>query len=665
MPHYLILAQSKITANTLGAWLELLGEKPLTDDDSRRMVWPDAIDHTTAIHAYETLSEWIENAARAGADAIPLNRVTVLVDSVNLAELDAVSEGGGWDSLIALLVLSFPEIRWLFGVMTVVEKSGSEAGIFDEERRIIKGHSLSSLLSGPRRDPLFDPTGLRDWIRRKTNCQLAHTIKDDLRLPERNKLAASIDEEKSYARFHGYVAYRFGYRADVITTWGLMKDRFGEETESFPRENETGPSPAENSEKIRKESHGYWLLLEDMSLNFPDKENKIHLLHLARCHPESKDEKQAGRAFHCPRLDSENPDIEDSQHRILITTGQTSRRDNSALRENRVYLRNKKNRRGKVVLKLTSGLFDLWQRCGLLRKRPKSKRLGNAPGFQWPPSSLPHSQETGEELGHGAQGLLLLVIDKLVERARVLTDKIATVGDAVLGAVLATDALELTGGKNLTTAIEALSLKHRFEVLAECQFSGVEHHIGIKPRMEEIALETEAISQWFGKKAALNAQMHILNELVRLLREHNQFDEEQICMRRVRTLHTTLWMRTQPWRYMFWPFIRYVEQLLASFPRFLSIVTVWLLVLAVLFAWALPQEVVGSGGILERIVLGLESAITSFFSVGSPIYHDTGAHTTTTLPTGPMVFVSSLAIVSGFLHLGVLITHLYTLVSRR
>nr|VFJ64676.1 MAG: hypothetical protein BECKDK2373B_GA0170837_11394 [Candidatus Kentron sp. DK] len=640
MTHHLILARSDITANAMDAWLELLGEEPLTGkNDPRRIVWPtESTGGEVPIHAYESLCERIEEAARAGAEAIPLNRVAVLVDSIDLSALDVVSEGGDWDSLIAMLILTFPEIRWVFGVITGVDKDREK--LSEEEKRIVEWHSLPSLLADWRRDPLFDPTGLRDWIRKNTNCRLAHTTKDDLRLPERDKLAAAIDEEKSYARFHGYTAYRFGYRADVITTWTAMRERFGK-----------GKDEGESPEK----SHGYWLLLEDMSLNFPDRERDTHLLHLEK-----------DRATRCPKLNSIDPELEISRYRILITTGQTGHQDNSTLRENRAYLRGKKLGRGKVVLKPTSGMFDLWKQCGLLRKTPGSKRLGNAEGFQWPPA---RPRGTGEQCGHGAPGKLLLVADKLIERSQVSIDKAATVGDAVRGAVLATDALELTGGRTPTTAIEALSLKHRFEVLAECQFSGTEHHIETKPRMDEIALETEAISQWFDKsqrkKAALNGQMHILNEVVRVLREHNQFDEEQVCVRHVRELHTTLWMRKRPWRYVFFPFIRYVELLLASFPQFLIIVAVWLSVLAVLFALALPDTCGGAVGISERVVLGLESAITSFFSIGSPIYHDVGVCSPTTLPTGWVVFVSSLAIMSGFLHLGVLITHLYTLVSRR
>nr|VFJ73427.1 MAG: hypothetical protein BECKFW1821C_GA0114237_10507 [Candidatus Kentron sp. FW] len=630
MTHHLILAQSEVTANALGAWLELLGEKPLADDDPRCIVCPEDIRLETIPDVYENLCERIDETVRAGADSISLNRVTVLVDSVDIDELNAISEGGGWNSLIAMLILSFPEIRWVFGV---IEGKRSE-----EKQRIIEWHLLPSLLANWHRDPLFDPTGLRNWIRAKTNVELEKLW--GLRVQERDGLAASIDDDKSYAQLHGYIAYRFGYRADVITRWISMKERF-----------RIGVGKKQGSSK---NPHGYWLLLEDMSLNFPDRRLAIHLLNLGE------------RARQCPQLDSANPDSENSEHRILITVGRTGLGDNYTLRENRSYLRNKRRGRGKVVLKLTSGLFDLWEQCGLLRKNRRSHRPGDADWFSESRNRLPQSMETEKQHGgHGAQGRLLLLVDQLLDRARIYIRRTITVGEAVRGAVLATDALELSGSKNSTRTIDALSLKHRFEVLAECQFSGIEHHIKIEPRMEEIELEMASISRLSGEKVALNAQMHILNELVRLLREHNQFDEEQVCMRRVRQLHTTLWMRARPWRYGFWPFIRYTEQLLASFPRFLSIVTVWLLVLAALFAWALPQEAVGAtGGILERIVLGLESAITSFFSVGAPIYHSID-NAPITLPSWKMVFVSSLAIVSGFLHLGVLITHLYTLVSRR
>ena len=39
-----------------------------------------------------------------------------LVDAVRPSGLSAVEESGSWDNLIAMLILTFPEIRWVFGV---------------------------------------------------------------------------------------------------------------------------------------------------------------------------------------------------------------------------------------------------------------------------------------------------------------------------------------------------------------------------------------------------------------------------------------------------------------------------------------------------------------------------------------------------------------------
>lgn len=156
----------------------MLGEEPLTKGDSRRIVWTGDTTNEVFMDSFDTLSRRIEEASRAKTNGIPLNQVTVLVDWINLSALDVVSTGGGWDGLIAMLILNFPEVRWVFGVITGLDKSGSE-----EEGRIIAGHSLSSLLK-PRRDPLFDPTGLRDWIRKKTNLQLEN-LGNDPYLPTR------------------------------------------------------------------------------------------------------------------------------------------------------------------------------------------------------------------------------------------------------------------------------------------------------------------------------------------------------------------------------------------------------------------------------------------------------------------------------------------------
>jgi hypothetical protein len=635
MPRFLILAQSEVTANALGAWLELLGEKGLPIDASR-IVWDWSAGREGVVDAYETLVRRVEGAARARDDRLPLNHVVALVDSVCPTDLNVIDEGGSWDNLIAMLILTFPEIRWVFGVA----RGKGQESLW--RPTVEPHHNLTSLFKPTRRDPLFDPSGLRQSVRACTNIGLR---KDDLELPTRQEIAAAIDEELPYAYLHGYTAYRFGFRADVVTTWAFMEAQFSCLKEEQINSSDNAPI-----------GHEYWLLLEDMSLNFPDQPRTVHLLRL-----------DTERAKACCWLDSADADSEPSEHRILVTTGQT-RPGDTALCKNLRYLRNKAHGRGDVVFKPACGMFDLWAKAGLFRKWVGTRRRGDVPWFKWPPrrpSMSPESDTDGDKTGgsgHGTPGKLLLVAEALIRRAEALLGKVANMGEAVQGAVLATDALELTGGRTPTTAIQALSLKHRFEILAECQFSGVEYHVSITPRLDEIDLETRAICRWFASRqrdsAVLNSRMHILNQLVGILRQHNQFDEEQRCMNRVRHLHATLWMRERPWRYVFWLPIRYVAMLLSSFRGFVGMVVVWIIVLAVLFAWA---DQCTARWDVDRLVKGLESAVTSFFSVGPPLQH--GKQPTSINEW--KVVVSGLAMISGFLHLGVLISHLYMIVSRR
>ncbi|WP_089724041.1 hypothetical protein [Candidatus Thiosymbion oneisti] len=647
MPRYLILAQSETTANALGAWLALLGERGQEEDcegdDPPRILWDRPVGRAGAMDTYKTLVQRVETATRAGEDRIPLDQVVVLVDSIRPASLDVVEEGWSWDSLIAMLILTFQEIRWVFGVM-----QGEGQGSY-WNRTIAPHHSLTSLLNPTRREPLFDPTGLREWVRSRTNDRIQR-VGDDLKLPTRWEIAAAIEEERPYAYLHGYTAYRFGCRADTVMTWAAMKERFQ------CTDDKQSPTQADK----KSSGHGYWLLLEDMSLNFADRPQRVHLHCL-----------ETERKEHCAWLDSS--DKEGSAHRILVTTGQTRPKD-PALSDNRRYLREKKEGRGSVVLKPTCGMFDLWEKSGLLRRWKDSRRRGDVEGFVWPPlhprpagdekscEERSESNGAGNAQGHGTIGKLLLVSEALIKRAKALTSRVECASEAVQGAVLATDALELTGGRTPTTAIEALSLKQRFELLAECQFSGVEHHISLHHRFDEINLETRAICRWFARRqrerATLNARMHILNQLVDVFQMHNQFDEERTCVNRVRYLHATLWMRDKPWRYVFWLPIRYVEWLLSSFLVFVSAVAVWILVLGILFAFANPDLPAWN---MDRLATGLRDAITSFFSVGSPIRPGS---CTDGLSNGEVI-MTSVSIMSGFLHLGVLISHLYSIITRK
>jgi hypothetical protein len=646
MRKYVILAQSEVTADTLNAWLEMLGEVSLCKGDMRRIVWEEkATDGDAFISAYEALVRRVELAAIAADGNLPLNEVVILVDRVQPDKLSAIYEAASWDNLLALLILSFPEIHWVFGF------AGAGSDFLPE-------HTLDSLWSRGHRDPLLDPVGLRRKVRSQTTRELKH-LGDDLELPERIKLAAAIDEEKGYAYLNGYTAYRFGCRVDVVTTWALMKELFGGEKE--------GEADA---------SHNYWLLLEDMSLNFPDKPNQIHLLRL------DEYKENQGREYWCPKLNSskvlDSIPLEKSAYRILVTTGQA--RALSTLEGNQKYLKNKKTGVGDLVFKPASGMFGLWKDAKLLKKPSLFKRERNEVDFKWPPASpetrflnrawnsLKHrrtwtntpAQEEAEtdNKGHGSPGKLMLVAETLIRRSKELLDKPHTVEAAIQGAVLATEALELTGGRTPTSALDALTLKHHFEVLAECQFPGVGHQRDIKRRWQDIEAETDNIGRWFQKKeaakAALNARMHVLSHLVQVLRENNQFDGEQYCMIRVRNLHNSLWMKQRRGGFLFLPLLRYFELLMTSILWFVVCLLLWVLIFGWLFKWS---------GHYPTYWYGLFDAISSIFSVSVPFNHKLS-------PSDPQIpgfyaVVVCGAIIVGVTHLGVFVSHLYTIVSRK
>src|SRR5207249_4962268 len=131
---------------------------------------------------------------------------------------------------------------------------GVLVGTKDGWEKIEPNHNLCCLLTSPRCDPLFDPTGLRSWVRRMTNDGLKKAGVD-LRLHFREKAAAAIDEEKAYAYFNSYTAYRFGFLAHVVISYEIFTRLFHKN------------SPLQFS------SPGctWQLLFEDVYLHFPDR----------------------------------------------------------------------------------------------------------------------------------------------------------------------------------------------------------------------------------------------------------------------------------------------------------------------------------------------------------------------------------------------------------
>jgi len=643
---YLILAQSECTASALGAWLELLGGEPPKEGNGNPIV----IDSTQrgrdgGLDVYHSVAERMERAFNH-LPIVQHGDIVVLVDSVKLSDLSAVSEGMGWDHLVALLILTFPEVKWVFGIIM-----GDSPVLLRED------HSLASLITKTRRDPIFDPTGLREWVRARTNEKLVdlHNKSGEagqtvaLQLPIRREanLAAALDDEVDYATIHAYTAYRYGYRADILTTWALMKERFGSD-----RAKRLPPS----------ESHGYRLLLEDMRLTFADKPGYTHLSKLP-AYAQGTSARQ-GRAHHCPLL---SDDRDKSEWRILITSGQIGY-DDTLVDENETYLLRKRTGSGAVCYKPLGGLCDIWTKTGLRGDGEHAQNnRGNALGFLWPPEEIMDDLHDG----HGSPGKLGMVARVLVERAGLAGREASSARDWIKAALLASEAAELLGGKTPTLTLAALALKHEFEVRAECTFIGAGFHFGLDQRLKEIKAEVESVCRWFHEEkriqAKLDAETTIINRLKLAFSEAGQLEEEERCLIKLRWLNR-LMATPKGWRHLTvvhwvgWLVLAYGEWLLGSFARLITLTIAWVVGLGWAARALTKQDAVPS-------IHETGSQTIGWFFGGNAASDPQVAFEKIQIFGDPLSIsihvLSWVAVAAGVFHVGILVSYLYSLISRK
>ena len=111
--------------------------------------------------------------------------------------------------------------------------------------------------------------------------------------------------------------------------------------------------------------------------------------------------------------------------------------------------------------------------------------------------------------------------------------------------MLARNAKEYLQHRTPTAWLEALSLQHELEVMAEILFLGVAYNRQLGPRFEELKEEVNLASDWFAGRertsAELNSKITILTRLAAQFKAFNQIDEELACLNEVRILHTYLW----------------------------------------------------------------------------------------------------------------------------
>jgi hypothetical protein len=340
-----------------------------------------------------------------------------------------------------------------------------------------------------------------------------------------------------------------------------------------------------------------------------------------------------------------------------------------------------------IAFKPASGIFSLWKELGLDRDwnssgeqawRPSLRRKyqGLAPGYFWPPDISDTAVTQNVDEGHSSPGRLLHLAECLIDRANVLVRECNTATEALRGAVLATQALELLGCRTPTVSVEALLLKHAFEVIAECQFPGVQYHLNLKERLADVKANLAGMSFWLHhnrrRDFMLNAEAQILSKLSSILVEYGEYEEAELCQQELRDLHRQISVRydfkTRPlFAPLIWPFRWYIVFVLRSTANFFLSIAILIAVFwaAHCFEQRVYVSTLAGSGDPEN------SRRNDSFALNDGAFYDTfkaiisGEPIEKEKTTSGARIISYIASSLGVLNLGILISVLHSRMNRR
>lgn len=613
--------------------------------------------------AFEQVADWMEESVRADGGTVCDLRNSIVFISLQGGKLWQIgnwnplsSTQGRWPPVVGMLVMSFPEVHWVFDTSwspttTTLQEIGSDkifryVHVLGTPTQNIADRPLTPIIGIHEEGfvPLFDPSGLRHALR----SSMVESEDQAPALPLRHSLCAAIDEEKAYVYLSAYAAYRQGFRGFAVTSDAMMCRLFKKRCDC-PGD----PPPVQ-------------LTFEDLFLQFPDrpsrkKPNSDVSVHLSSLR--NRDDLWVG--------------LKEVRLRVFATVGHHRGQSLTRQDDNSVYLdelQKEHKHEGRFswntfLYKPFTGIISLWQRTGLDHLLKDSKYRDLVESFRVEDDGM-----LEDAVGsHSAKGPLLQIADRLIVRAKCSMESARTVPDAIHGALLALDAYEMLEHKTPTESLEALSLQHQLEVTAECMFFGVEHHLNVHDRLKETRREVEIIGRWFREKTSrlsvLAARLSIVNQVLLRFRQYNQFDEEEVCLIESRDIQRSIWFwRNTWWAWIGYPIRWYIDQLLVSVPRFIAAMLIWIATLGFLF------DISWSAG--KRSMLnGLYASITAFMGMSAPEHtslvnrHGPNPMTTELYLNPPTTdlyqMTVMLAIIVGFLHIGIFISHLYSRVSRR
>lgn len=516
---------------------------------------------------------------------------------------DVLSANSSITDIAARLCLMYPEVYWIFiglpsnkpvgDIHWLKEHFFCPPDKLEKILTFLQYHSLGYL-------PLFDTSGLRSWIKHRIMNKLNRTNIPYLLPPA----ASAIDEESAYVYLHNYIAYRIGYRCYPVTTLYMMEKLF-------------------NSSKDSNAHIDF--VFEDIFLNYPDKAIDISLSNLKK-------------------RDTTYSRLKDVNKRIFVTVGHEH---TDWYDSNREHIKSLKchGKKVKIVYKPSGGFYNLLHESGLFKDYWKYQHDKRSNYKKTEPKTDHHS----------TPGKLLEIAEILINRAERLYHEAMTVEECIYGAILASEAIELLDYKTPTTCLGAIALRHKLEVKAECTFYGMEYNIDVKNRLRELKEEIKTISRYFYRsvkeKSSINAQMMIVTEIMKIFREHGQFDEEQECMKYFRTLNRQWYFKRHPYFIIFKSFRWYFDTLIGNFRWFLIAILLLPLILGVI-SITLPAKFGAKDWDTFDHILNAYFTFYGLQPVEFP--ENTSAKVLTVI-----------LVLAGFFHLGIFVSYLFTILSRR
>ena len=392
-------------------------------------------------------------------------------------------------SIVAGLILIFPEIRWYF-----LDVEGLPS-IFDEPGPDQKQRSLFS--------PLFDADGIRSELIGKATARSVES-----QIPD----CVVVEDELNFCFYYSYVAYRSGYRVLPITSYAA----FNNIKTWFPKDED---SPT--------------VLIEDMSLGFFDREGEESLIKL-----EDRDKNNCYETI-----------SREARLRALVTIGQIGDYRDS-LTANKNYLKDC-CQRDEVYANMKCDpqkkyFAEAAKPVGGMFRLVESLELKN---FTY--SDDKEHKKEGSSGNHSAPGMVQAIVEVMLSRVRRRRDREGLL-DILLGCVLSIDALKLLDDKAPMLKFDALFSQHENEVRAESKFIDIGPVKDVKQRLKEIAKKIEEIAAMCQKEnqrgVELQAQATLAHRMMLVFRSAAQYDEEIECLNYLRKAQRRLKRLTSPTR---------------------------------------------------------------------------------------------------------------------